>query len=142
LKRNVARVKKEDMNQPYTANQTRGGQKNGQGLVQKMDIQQTVLQQTVNNTVNGVVKGGEGAGIKKLKTLDQPPEKTAYIAHSVILPALGDEKSSKFYELVAAKIPEPVIRKTLSEIRVDGARDPAKLFTYKMQRYALAKQKQ
>jgi hypothetical protein len=29
----------------------------------------------------------------------------------------------------------------LSEVRVDGARDPAKLFTYKIQRYALANQK-
>jgi hypothetical protein len=52
-----------------------------------------------------------------------------------------EPKSRKFYELVAAKIPEGVIRETLSQIRVDGARDPAKLFTYRMQRYALAKQK-
>ena len=29
----------------------------------------------------------------------------------------------------------------LSEVRVDGARDPARLFTYKIQRYALTKQK-
>jgi DNA-binding transcriptional ArsR family regulator len=80
-------------------------------------------------------------GIKNLKTLDQPKEKTAYIAKYVILPALGDEKSIRFYALVAAKIPEGVIRETLSQIKVDGARDPAKLFTYRMQRYALAKQK-
>jgi len=39
--------------------------------------------------------------------------------------------------LVAAKIPEGVIRETLSQIKVDGAQNPAKLFTYKMQRYAL-----
>jgi DNA-binding transcriptional ArsR family regulator len=80
-------------------------------------------------------------GIKNLKTLDQPKEKTAYIAEHVILPALGDEKSRRFYELVAAKIPEGVIRETLSQIRVDGAKDPARLFTYRMQRYALAQQK-
>jgi hypothetical protein len=42
---------------------------------------------------------------------------------------------------VAAKVPEGVIRETLSQIKVDGAREPAKLFTYRMQRYALAKQK-
>jgi len=70
----------------------------------------------------------------------QPPEQTAYVTHH-ILKALGDEKSRKFYALVAAKIPEGVIRETLSQIKVDGARDPAKLFTYRMQRYALAKQK-
>jgi hypothetical protein len=103
--------------------------------------QETVIQETVNNTVNGVVKEGEKSTLQKLPDLGDPPEKTAYIAKHVILQALGDEKSSKFYELVAAKIPEQVIREVLSEVRVDGARDPARLFTYKIQRYALAKQK-
>jgi hypothetical protein len=93
------------------------------------------------NTVNGVVKGGEKRILQQLPNLGDPPEKAAYIAEHVILPALGDKQSKRFYELVAAKIPEHVIRETLSEVRVDGARDPAKLFTYKIQRYALAKQK-
>jgi hypothetical protein len=96
---------------------------------------------TFKNTVNGVVKGGEKRNLQQLKNLEQPPEKTAYIAEHVILPALGDEKSRRFYELVAAKIPEGVIRETLSQIKVDGAQDPARLFTYRMQRYALAKLK-
>jgi hypothetical protein len=43
----------------------------------------------------------------------------------------------KFYELVAAKVPEQVILETLSEVRADGARSPARLFTYKIKRYAL-----
>ena len=103
-------------------------------------LQETVTQQTVSNTVNGVVKGEEKRRLQQLKDLAQPHEQTAYVAHH-ILRALGDEKSRKFYELVAAKIPEGVIRETLSQIKVDGARDPAKLFTYRMQRYALAKQK-
>jgi hypothetical protein len=47
----------------------------------------------------------------------------------------------RFYHLVAAKIPEGIIRETLSEVRVDGARDPARLFTYKIQRYALEARK-
>jgi hypothetical protein len=93
------------------------------------------------NTVNGVVKGREKSVLQQLPDLGDPPEKTAYTAKHVILPVLGDKKSLKFYELVAAKIPEQVIRETLSEVRVDGARDPARLFTYKIQRYALAKQK-
>jgi hypothetical protein len=42
---------------------------------------------------------------------------------------------------VAAKIPEQVIREVLSEVRNDGARSPAKLFTYKIQRYALEQRK-
>jgi hypothetical protein len=94
----------------------------------------------VNNTVNGVVKG-EKSVLRELPNIGDPPEKTEYVAKHVILQALGDEQSVKFYELVAAKIPEQVIRETLSEVRADGARDPAKLFTYKIQRYALAKQK-
>ena len=93
------------------------------------------------NTVNGVVKGGEKSSLPKLPNLGDPPEKTEYIARHVILKALGDEKSLKFYELVAAKIPEQVIREVLSEVKVDGARSPAKLFTYKIQRYALARKK-
>src|SRR5262249_21060778 len=93
------------------------------------------------NTVNGVVQGKEKSSLHRLPDLQEPPEKIAYVG-KLILEALGDKKSEKFYQLVAAKIPERVIRETLSGIRVDGARDPAKLFTYKIQRYALAKQKQ
>jgi phage replication O-like protein O len=100
--------------------------------------QETVLQKTVDNTVNGVVKGEEGSSIRKLPDLDQPPEKTAYVAQ-ILLDELGDQQSEKFYRLVAAKIPEAVIREALSAIRVDGAENPAKLFTYKMQRYALGR---
>ena len=83
----------------------------------------------------------EKSVLQQLPDLGDPPEKTEYIAKDIILKALGDEKSSRFYELVAAKIPEQVIREALSAVRVDGARSPAKLFTYKMQRYALERQK-
>ena len=127
--------------QPLSRNRTRGGQKTGQGLVQKSDIQITGEQTTVINTVNGIVKGGEKSTLRELPDLGDPTEKTAYIAREVILKALGDEKSLKFYELVAAKIPEQVIREALAVVKADGARSPAKLFTYKMQRYALTKQK-
>jgi hypothetical protein len=92
------------------------------------------------NTVNGVVKGGERSALQQLPNLGEPPEKMAYVAQQ-ILKELGDKQSQRFYHLVAAKIPEGVIRETLAEVRVDGARDPARLFTYKIQRYALTKQK-
>jgi predicted transcriptional regulator len=129
-----------ELKKPVSENRTRGGQKNGQGGVRKSDTQTTVGQTTVNNTVNGVVKGGEKSVLQKLPDLGEPPEKTEYVAEQ-ILKALGDEKSQKFYHLVAAKIPEGVIRETLSEVRADGARDPARLFTYKIQRYALTMKK-
>ena len=126
--------------QPLSRNRTRGGQKTGQALVQKSDIQTTGEQTTVTNTVNGVVKGGEKSTLQKLPDLEEPREKTEYIAEQ-ILNELGDKQSQRFYHVVAAKISEGVIRETLSEVRVDGARDPARLFTYKIQRYALTKHK-
>ena len=100
--------------------------------------QETESQKTVDNTVNGVVKGEEGSSIRKLPDIDQPKEKTAYVTQT-LLDELGDRKSEKFYALVAAKIPETVIREALSAIRVDGAENPARLFTYKMQRYAFGR---
>jgi hypothetical protein len=75
-----------------------------------------------------------------LKDLEQPPEKTAYLAEEMVR-ALGDARSQRFYELVAAKVPEAVIRETLSAIKANGARSPARLFTYRMQRYALEQRK-
>jgi replication protein O len=123
---------------PYTENRQGGLPKIGKGGYRKSVTQQTERQQTDNNTVNGVVKGGAARSIQHLQDLDQPQEKTAYIAQ-YILDELGDQQSRKFYALVAAKIPEVVIRETLSAIRVDGAENPAKLFTYKMQRYALGR---
>jgi hypothetical protein len=117
-----------------------GGYQAGLGLgnLPSRVTQETVRQKTVDNTVKGVVKGAEIKSIQQLQDLDQPKEKTAYIAQYV-LDELGDQQSRKFYALVAAKIPETVIREALSAIRVDGAENPAKLFTYKMQRYALGR---
>ena len=43
--------------------------------------------------------------------------------------------------MVAAKVPEPVIRKALAEIKVDGARYPERVFTFRMQQYAVAQHK-
>jgi hypothetical protein len=123
---------------PYTENRQGGVPKIGKGGYRKSVTQETASQQTVSKTVNGVVKGGGGSNLQRLSDLDQPKEKTAYITQ-VLLEELGDQQSEKFYRLVAAKIPEAVIREALSAIRVDGAEHPAKLFTYKMQRYALGR---
>ena len=53
-----------------------------------------------------------------------------------ILGELGDDHSQAFYYLVAAKVPEHVVRKTLSEIKHDGARFPARVFAHRMKQYA------
>lgn len=93
---------------------------------------------TMNNreenikTVNGVWY--------HLENLDQPAAKTDYVAQA-ILDQLGDEHSQRFYHLVAAKVPESVIRRTLAEIKADGARHPERVFTYRMNLHALHQQK-
>ena len=75
--------------------------------------------------------------MKNLPSLRQPLEKTDFVA-AEILEALGDEHSANFYHLVAAKVPEPAIRRALAEIRADGADSPPKVFTYRMKKYAEA----
>ena len=111
----------------------------GQTWLKKPNI--NIEENREENTVNGVVKGEEKSTLRELPDLGDPPEKIAYVAKEIILKALGDEQSLKFYELVAAKVPEQVIREVLSEVRVDGARSPAKLFTYKIKQYALNRRK-
>ena len=140
---NILDEVKENSNTPRGVKSTPGGgvKSTPHPSDKNYTTQETVLQETDINTVNGVVKGGmEKSVVQQLPDLGEPPEKTEYVAKQ-ILKELGDEKSQKFYHLVAAKIPEGVIRETLSEVRADGARDPAKLFTYKIQRYALQARK-
>ena len=79
--------------------------------------------------------------IHGLPDIHQPNEKRAHIAQR-IMDALGDPHARPFYLLVAAKIPELAIRHALAEIKGDGARYPARVFTYRMQQYALAQYKQ
>lgn len=116
---------------PFRQNVRRVGSKMSEGLLTKSQIQETVLQETVNNTVNGSSKL-----IKNLVNLNIPNEQVDYIANH-ILQELGDKHSTKFYKLVSRKIPENVIRQALSEIKVDGAKHPAKVFVYRMKEYAM-----
>ena len=88
-------------------------------------------QETGYKTVNG-----DPSIFKRLPPLKQPSAKTAYVA-DYIVNELGDTHSTRFYLLIAARIPEPVIRQALSEIRADGADDPPRLFTHKMKLYTM-----
>ncbi len=119
---------------PYYENRQGGIPKIGNAPPRKSVTQETVLQQTV---IQDTVANGE---FKKLKNLNEPQEKIEYVTQE-ILKQLGDKHSEKFYRLVAAKIPENIIRETLSEIKTDGARNPAKVFTHRMKLYALKQQK-
>lgn len=110
-----------------------------QAPVSKLNPQQTVLQQTARQQT--VANGDEKSVFQALANLKQPPEKTAYVAQYIV-GQLGDQHSLKFYQLVAAKVPENVIRQTLAEIKTDGARYPERVFTHRMKLYALQRQKQ
>ena len=94
------------------------------------------------NNVNGTKEEREGGdepktALHRLPNLEQAFEETSLIADD-ILAALGDQHSQPFYALVAAKIPESVIRQKLSEIKQRGADSPAKVFTSAMKAYATA----
>jgi hypothetical protein len=104
-------------------------------LVKKFALQETGKQETVDKTVNG-----DDSIFRKLPNLTQPQDKTEYVAQNLVR-HLGDPQSERFYQLVAAKIPEHVIHAALSEIKVDGAREPARLFTHKMKLYVLSQLK-
>ena len=116
-------TKASDQNRPSTSGQTRR---------RASDNNRKENRQEKKTVANG--------GIQRLPDLDQPQARTDYVAH-VILKQLGDKHSLKFYQLVAAKVPEADVVRSLAEIKADGARAPAKLFTHKMKRYALQQMK-
>jgi hypothetical protein len=94
------------------------------------------------NNVNGTKEEREGNDERKtvlhqLPNVEQPSEDTRLIADDILV-ALGDQHSQPFYALVAAKVPESVIRQKLSEIKQGKARSPAKVFTSAMKAYAIA----
>lgn len=123
---------------PLSQNETPRGTKMRQGGVSKRDTQGTVIQDTVKtvNVSNGAFKKTENkTDLRKLPDIEQSKEQTRYMAET-ILATLGDRHSQAFYYLVAAKIPETTIRQTLSEIKTDGAREPARVFSHRMKHYA------
>lgn len=90
-------------------------------------------EEEINNTFKG-----EKSLLTKLPTLVKDRAHIAYLSESVVLEQTGEHHSLKYYRLVAAKIPERVIRETLSEIKTDGADSPGRVFAYRMERYAMA----
>lgn len=102
----------------------------------------TPMSTTINSKQETVDKTVDGADsiFHKLPRLKQPKDKSNYIAES-IMKQLKDTHSQRFYNLVAARVPEHIIREALAEIKADGADEPPKLFTYKMKLYAVKKLK-
>ena len=120
---------------------------NQQPYLQPMDSPRTVhgrhrLGKVRLNNVNDTKEEKEGNDERKtvlhqLPNLEQPSEETRLIADDILV-ALGDQHSQPFYALVAAKIPESVVRQKLSEIKQGKMRSPAKVFTSAMKAYATA----
>lgn len=118
----------------------------GHPRVPKRDTQGTGLQDTGNTVnVNGSATANDAhrleghepdrTDLRQLPDLDRDREETQFVAN-FILGELGDDHSQAFYYLVAAKVPEHVVRKTLSEIKNDGARFPARVFAHRMKQHA------
>ena len=128
----------------YYPSQKEKGSKKSIAKIAKHNLhttKETVLQnQPSYKTVNGNknVENFVDNPIKRLPVLTIPQEEMLYVA-KYILDTLKDEQSAKYYTLVASRVPESVIRQALSEIRADGANNPAKVFTYRMQKYATEK---
>lgn len=105
-------------------------------LVQNPTIQVTVNTLQLDKNVN-VAKATRTPANVLHELADQPlaPEHLALIA-SDILAALGDRQSAGFYRLVARKVPEALIRRTLAELKDGHAQSPARVFTKTMLDYA------
>jgi hypothetical protein len=87
-------------------------------------------------TVNG--DHNSESPVRQLPSLSLSLDQIELVAQDIVQ-ALGDTHSERFYRLVAAKVPAEVIYQALSEIKADGATDAAKVFTYRMNRYALTR---
>jgi hypothetical protein len=118
---------------------------NQQSYLQPVDSPRTVhgrhrLGKVRLNNVNGTKEEREESDERKtalhqLPNIERPSEETRLITDDILV-ALGDQHSQPFYALVAAKIPESVIRQKLSEIKQGKTRSPAKVFTSAMKAYA------
>jgi hypothetical protein len=132
-----------ESNQGVSGPQRGPGLESNQGLVQKPTgglvgnptTQDTVNKKQLNKNVNVSKRAGKRNPLYDLADIDQPRKLTSLIAED-ILRQLGDEHSRPFYQLVARKVPETFIRRTLSELKQGSAKSPAKVFSSEILTYA------
>jgi hypothetical protein len=108
-----------------------------QPLSTQRDTQYTVTNKQLDKNVNVPKKAEKTNYLYLLPDVHSKDAHVALIADD-ILAALGDQQSAAFYRLVARKVPEAEIRKSLSELKGSKARSKAKVFTRNMLRYAEA----
>ncbi len=106
-------------------------------LVKNRDIQETGNKKQGKPNVN-VGKDRSAGPPNPLHLLPDALSEPAHIAliGGDILVALGDRHSTGFYHLVARKVPETVIRRSLAEIKQGKVRSGPKVFTHDMMAYA------
>jgi len=88
-------------------------------------------QQTVNKTVTG----GLGKQLRALPDNDLPVDQVMLIAEDNAT-KLKDMDALQLHTLIAAKLPERLLRKWCSEIMTDGADNPGAVFTSRVKKYA------
>ncbi len=126
------KMRQEGLSQNFTKGESQNLTK---PLVKKRDIQETDNKKQEPNV--NVADSGK-APPNPLHLLADVRTEQAHsdlIAEDILL-ALGDRQSMRFYRLVARKVPEPIIRKILSELKQGKVRDRPKVFTSEMMRYA------
>ena len=132
-------ISKSDLTESVRSGLTKSSDQNRPGASGQTRRSASDNNREENREIKPVPVNGANSVFKDLPNLTQPKEKTEFVAERIV-EALGDRKSLRFYRLIAAKAPEDVIYRALSEARQEGD-NPAKLFTHKMKLYALSKRK-
>ncbi len=121
---------------PCLRRETGGVYAERQPLSTQRDTQYTVINKQLDKNVNvSKMAKSDGNLLHALPDMQTEAAHVRLIAED-ILEALGDTKSAAFYRLVARKVPEEVIRTTLSTLKDSTVRSRAKVFTREMMRYA------
>lgn len=146
LSRNQTRGGVQNLDKPLSSNRTHKKQLDKKqqtitvakqdGAGQGAEPQQGKPAEATEQRSDGAASETAKSPLRQLPNLTLDAEHLELIAQDIVA-QLGDGQSLKFYQLVARKVPEALIRETLSAIKTDGARDPRRLFTYRMQQYAL-----
>ncbi len=104
-------------------------------LVKNRDIQETGNKKQEKPNVGKDKSAGPPNPLHLLPDAISEPAHIALIGEDILL-ALGDRHSTGFYHLVARKVPETVIRRSLAEIKQGRVRSGPKVFTHDMMAYA------
>lgn len=114
-----------------SSNDEGGFIKNDRGGSSNDEQNNNNLIKRINNTISA------NGNLRKLQ--DSTTNKDLInVLEEYLVQHFHDESSRSYFRLVASKIPESIFRTWLSEIKVDGAQNPIKVFIYRAEKYAQA----